>query len=154
MRQTLQATVTLSVSIVVTFAVLAVILPDHPASRGEDRVTVPSVRLAVLSDDVASRVVVAGQAVACPFLTARATAAACPGLAEAAPSACPFLAGRVTSGACPYLGSSGDAQPQLRCPRAGGGLPAGPPSEIADQAQLPLLAVHRAAGADVPSELS
>ncbi len=155
MRQTLHATVTLTVSIAATIAVLAVILPEHPAARGADHKTSSTIRLAVFDHEADSQVVPADEAAACPFLTARSTAAACPFVARTASSACPFLTGRTMSGgSCPFLDSRGDVKAEPRCPRGDGGLPAGPPSEAAGRTELPVFAANHAASDRAPSELS
>jgi hypothetical protein len=155
MRQTLQATVTLTVSIAATIAVLAVILPEHPAAGGADHMTSSTIRLAVFDHEAGSQVVPAVEAAACPFLTARATAKACPIVGHTASSACPFLAGRTPSGgSCPYVNGSDDLQQEPRCPRGDGDLPAGPPSGMNDRMELPLLAANRPVSDQEPSELS
>ncbi len=102
MRRFFEASLVLTISVVVTVAIMVVIFPTH-ARGGEAGLEVPTIAPAVLiygSHDRPNN----GGAVLAPSLSDRSEMAACPYLAaRAAATKCPAAPRRNVESMCPYL---------------------------------------------------
>jgi hypothetical protein len=103
MRSTLEATLILTLSVVLTLLIMAVIFPRHAFGGGAPALQSPSIQPAVFVHGIHDRPGTAesplkpgaaGQTIetACPYLAALAAASQCPASPEmSTTSACPYL---------------------------------------------------------------
>ena len=109
MRKTIEASLVLSMSIVITLLVVVMVVPRHPVFVQRPAVDGSMIRPAVFVEGIHHRPGEVGNAPSCPFLSPRTDGGECPYLAGiAATSRCPVLSGRLNGSMCPYLSS----QPQ------------------------------------------
>lgn len=113
MRKTIEASLVLSLSLVITLLVVAMVVPRHSALGQRPAVDGSMIRPAVFVEGIHHRPGEVGSGPSCPFMSPRTDGRECPYLAAiAAESRCPVLSGRLTGSGCPYL------SPQLERPPA------------------------------------
>ena len=123
MVKTIQASLTVLVSITIAAAVVITVFPAHARGGAADRAAVPGVRHAVLVEYSGVPPSDAAVAPTCPALPRPGSAPHCPYLSSlAARSGCSALSPRSEGTACPFLSGRErpDASPRVRDE---GGLP-------------------------------
>ena len=109
MRKTIEASLVLSLSVVIALLVVVIVIPRHPVLGQRPAVDGSMIRPAVFVEGIHHRPGEAATGQSCPFIFPRTDASECPYLgAIAAGSRCPALSGRLNDSRCPYLSS----QPQ------------------------------------------
>ena len=104
MRKTIEASLVLSLSLVITLLIIAMVVPRHPVFGQGPAVGGSLIRTVVFVEGIHHRPGESGAHPSCPFISPGTDGSGCPYLGSmAAGSRCPVLSGRLNGSRCPYL---------------------------------------------------